>query len=193
MTKLLNKKVIIIAFLLIIVFVLFGPLKIQDKILKIIYPTKYENFIEFYSKEYNVDKYLVYAIIKAESNFNCEAVSSKDAKGLMQLMDSTAKDILKKNNIDLRDKELEEKLLEPEFNINLGTRYISMLITKYKNIELALIAYNAGSGNVDNWIQQGIIKEDGSDIENVPYKETNNYVRKIIRDYEIYKKIYQNT
>lgn len=193
MTKLLNKKVIIIAFLLIIVFVLFGPLRIQDKILKIIYPTKYENFVELYSKEYDVDKYLVYAIIKAESNFNCDAVSFKEAKGLMQLMDETAKDILKKNNINLTQEQLEEKLLQAEFNINLGTKYISMLIEKYQNIELALTAYNAGSGNVDNWIKQEILNRDGSNIENVPYKETNNYVRKILRDYEIYKKIYQNT
>ena len=193
MTKLLRKRLIIIAILLIIVFVLLGPLKIQDKILKIIYPLKYDNFIELYSEEYNIDKYLVYALIKAESNFNCEAISSKNARGLMQLMPNTAKDILKVNNIELTDEELEEKLLKPEFNINLGTRYLSILFEKYNNTELALTAYNAGSGNVDNWLKQGILNADGSNIENVPYKETNNYVRKILRDYEIYKNLYKNT
>ncbi len=55
---------------------------------------------------------------------------------------------------------------------------------------MAIAAYNAGIGNVDRWIAEGIIKEDGSDIENIPYKETNNYVRKIIRDYGIYEKLY---
>lgn len=58
------------------------------------------------------------------------------------------------------------------------------------NFYLAVAAYNAGIGTVDRWIEEGIIKEDGSDIENIPYKETNNYVRKIIRDYEIYEKLY---
>ena len=46
-------------------------------------------------------------------------------------------------------------------------------------------------GNVDEWIKKGIIKKDGSDIENIPYKETNNYVRKVIRDYKIYKELYK--
>ena len=59
-------------------------------------------------------------------------------------------------------------------------------LEKYGNIEVALAAYNAGIGTIDNWIKRGIIKADGSDIENVPYKETNNYVRKIIRDYKVY-------
>ncbi len=104
----------------------------------------------------------------------------------MQLMYSTAEDIAKRINIDLN----EENILEPDININLGTKYISMLIQKYDNINLALAAYNAGSGNVDGWIEKGTLKADGSDIENVPFTETNNYVRKILRDYEIYKDIY---
>ena len=68
----------------------------------------------------------------------------------------------------------------------MGTKYISILIQKYNNINLALTAYNAGSGNVDNWINDGTLKSDGSDIEKVPFTETNNYVRKILRDYKIY-------
>lgn len=160
--------------------------------MKAIYPIKYANFVEVYSEEYNVDKYLIYAVIKAESNFDENATSSKEAKGLMQLMESTAKDILKKidDETTMTEEDLKEKLLEPQFNIKLGTKYISLLLEKYGNTELALVAYNAGSGNVDNWIEQGIIKSDGSDIEKVPYKETNNYVRKILRDYEIYKNLY---
>lgn len=190
MTKLLNRKLIIIVILLIIVFVLFGPINIQDKILKKIYPKEYENFIEIYSKEYGVDKNLIFAIIKAESNFNANAVSNKDAKGLMQLMPQTAKDIAKKLDQNISEEEITEKLLDAEFNIKLGTKYISILLDKYNNVELALTAYNAGSGNVDIWIENGTLNVDGSNIENVPYKETNNYVRKIMRDYEIYKKLY---
>ena len=90
-----------------------------------------------------------------------------------------------------KDRLNEENILEPDININIGTKYISMLIQKYGNINLALAAYNAGSGNVDGWIEKGTLKSDGSDIENVPFTETNNYVRKILRDYEIYKQIYE--
>ncbi len=101
-------------------------------------------------------------------------------------MESTAKDVLLKLNLQIPDEEIEYKLKDAELNINLGTKYLSILIDKYKNIEVAVTAYNAGTGTVDNWIEKGIIKSDGSDIENIPYKETNNYVRKILRDYKIY-------
>ena len=143
-------------------------------------------YVEKYSKEYDVDKYLIYAIIKAESNFEKNATSNKGAKGLMQLMYSTAEETAKKIDVELT----ESNIYEPDININIGTKYISILIQKYGNINLALAAYNAGSGNVDNWINEGTLEKDGSNIENIPYVETNNYVRKILRDYDIYKKIY---
>ncbi len=101
-------------------------------------------------------------------------------------MEDTAKEISKKINLNLTSEELKDKLQEADLNINLGTKYLSILIEKYQNIEIAVTAYNAGIGTVDNWIEKGIIKADGSDIENIPYKETNNYVRKILRDYKIY-------
>ena len=65
------------------------------------------------------------------------------------------------------------------------------LLEKYKNTEIAIAAYNAGIGTVDKWIEKGIIKPDGSDIENIPYKETNNYVRKTLRNYKIYQDLYK--
>ena len=165
-------------------------LKVPNKIMKILYPIEYENLVTLYSQEYQVDEYLIYAIIKAESNFEINAVSNKVAKGLMQLMENTAKDVVKRVNIDISSEDLSEKLLEPDININLGTKYISILLQKYGNIPVALTAYNAGIGTVDNWIEKGIIKENGEDIENVPYKETNQYVRKILGSYKIYRELY---
>ena len=175
-----------IIILIVIFYVLFKIVNIQDIILKNIYPKEYEQQVTTYSEMYNVDENLIYAIIKAESNFDPNAVSNKDARGLMQLMYDTAADVAKIVEIEIT----EQHLLEPEININLGTKYISMLIEKYENIEVALAAYNAGSGNVDKWIAENTIKADGSNIENIPFKETNNYVRKILRDYKIYKQIY---
>ena len=154
-----------------------------------VYKLEYTEYVKKYANEYNVDEHLIYAIIKAESNFEPNAESHRGAKGLMQLMYSTAEDISKRIGIELN----EDNILEPDININLGTKYISMLIQKYNNINLALAAYNAGSGNVDGWIEKGTLKSDGSDIENVPFTETNNYVRKILRDYEIYKNIYEES
>ncbi|MFQ9296917.1 MAG: lytic transglycosylase domain-containing protein [Clostridia bacterium] len=154
-----------------------------------VYKLEYTEYVKKYANEYNVDEYLIYAIIKAESNFEPNAESHRGAKGLMQLMYSTAEDISKRIGIELN----EDNILEPDININLGTKYISMLIQKYNNINLALAAYNAGSGNVDGWIEKGTLKSDGSDIENVPFTETNNYVRKILRDYEIYKNMYEES
>lgn len=185
------KNIMILIISAIIVLSILGKIdykSIKNQILKKMYKQEYTEYVKKYSKEYNVDEYLIYAIIKAESNFNQEAVSHREAKGLMQLMYSTAEDIAKRVDIEIN----EENILEPDININLGTKYISMLIQKYDNVNLALAAYNAGSGNVDGWIEKGTLKADGSDIENVPFTETNNYVRKILRDYKIYKQIYED-
>ena len=62
----------------------------------------------------------------------------------------------------------------------------------FNNESVALAAYNAGMGTVKEWINEGIIKDDGSNIENIPYNETNMYVRKILKDYQIYKQLYEN-
>lgn len=189
MRKLL-KKITIFVITIAIVLSIFNFIDfkdIKDKILMKVYKLDYTNYVEKYADEYEVDKYLIFALIKAESNFDESAISNKGAKGLMQLMYTTAEELANKSGIDLN----EENVLEPDININLGTKYIASLIQKYENINLALAAYNAGSGNVDNWIDEGTLKKDGTDIENVPFTETNNYVRKILRDYEIYKSLYE--
>ena len=188
MTKKFIKAMIIIIIALTIIFVLFKIVRVQNIALKKIYPTKYNEYVEKYSKENNVDKYMIYAIIKAESNFKSDVKSNSNAIGLMQLLEDTAVEM---SNSIKQDEITEESLYDPEMNIKLGISYYSYLLKHYRgNNILALTAYNAGMGNVDNWIKKGIIKSDGSDIENIPYKETNNYVRKILRDYKFYVKLY---
>ena len=185
-----NKKLIIILIVILILFLLFRVFNVDIIILKKIYPKEYNEYVEKYSIKYNVDSNLVYAVIKAESNFNENAKSSKGATGLMQLMEQTAKDINKKLDNPINESQVSTELSVPEFNIKLGTKYLSILIEKYGNIEIALTAYNAGIGTVDTWIENGTLNADGSNIEKVPYKETNNYVRKIVRDYKLYKQLY---
>jgi len=183
-----NKKYLIIMAIILIIFVFL--IVFQNKILKIIYPKKYEEIVNIYAKEYNVEENLIFAVIKAESNFNEKALSNKKAIGLMQIMDETAKDVARKYKIEININDIEKELINVNNNINIGTKYLSILLEKYQNNGIAVAAYNAGIGTVDNWIEKGIIKEDGSDIENIPYKETNNYVRKILRDYKIYCNLY---
>jgi len=184
-----KKKTICIILIVLLVIGLIAIINIPQKIQKLIYIKEYEEQVEKYSKEYNVDTNLVYAVIKAESNFKPNAKSNKNAIGLMQLIEDTAKDVLKRVDLKISDEELENKLYDVDININLGTKYLSILLECYGNVEIAVTAYNAGIGTVDNWIKKGIIKADGSDIENIPYPETNNYVRKILRDYKIYKNL----
>ena len=178
-----TKRFFMIAVIIIVFIILLSSSK--DQMMKITYKKDYSEYVSKYSEEYNVEEDLIYAIIKAESNFDPNAQSNKDAQGLMQLMYSTAEEIANKININLT----EDNILDPDININLGTNYISSLLNKYECVEIALAAYNAGSGNVDKWIENGVIQSDGSDIENIPYKETNTYVRKVMRDYNIYMQL----
>lgn len=189
MSKQLLKKLILIVSIVLTIIVLFGVIKVQNIVLKQIYKTEYSEYVYKYSEENGIDPLLTFAIIKAESNFNRNVVSTSGAIGLMQLMESTAKEAGAKIGEAISVK---EALYNPEKNIMIGTSYFAHLIERYEgNYLLALAAYNAGIGNVDSWIEEGIIKEDGSDIENIPYKETNNYVRKIVRDYKIYQNLYK--
>ena len=176
----------IILFLIILVIVIFKP---QTWFLKKIYKLEYSEYVYKYAEENEIDPYLIFSIIKAESNFQRNIESSSGAIGLMQLMEATAIEMA--NEIG-EDVVVKEALYNPEINIKIGTNYYSYLIERYNgNEELALAAYNAGMGNVDKWIKERIIKEDGSDLENIPYKETNNYVRKILRNYRIYQSLYK--
>ena len=180
------RRLIIIAIIFIICYYCYEHFNVREKILKGIYPLKYTEYVEKYSKEYGVDDLLIYSIIKAESNFKKDASSNKGAIGLMQLMENTAKEIEPDITKDM--------LYDEETNIRIGVAYFSKLLNYYNgSIELSIVAYNAGIGNVDKWIEDGVLNKDGSNIENTPYKESSNYVRKILNDYEIYKKLYSES
>lgn len=180
-----TKTLLLIIIILILIAIILKGIDIEGIILKRLYPMSYKEVVYGCSEQNKVDPLLTFAIIKAESNFDHKSVSTSNAKGLMQLMDSTADEMAEKL-------ELEEdyNIFDAETNILIGTKYISTLLQYYNNnMYLALAAYNAGIGNVNKWIEEGIIKEDGSDIENIPFKETQNYVRKVIRNYRIYERV----
>ena len=128
------------------------------------FPLKYESTILNYSHKYDVDSALVFAIVKAESQFNDRAVSKVGAKGLMQLMESTAKYIADIYKINISEKEY---LFNSSVNIELGCAYLSYLFEKFGNFEFVICAYNAGEGRVAKWIEESVISK--NDIKKISH------------------------
>ncbi|MCL2256220.1 MAG: lytic transglycosylase domain-containing protein [Firmicutes bacterium] len=138
------------------------------------YPTRFTNYIEKYSQEFNVDFHLVQAVIWTESKMRPNAVSHAGAVGLMQLMPSTAKWVAEKLGVEFSD----DKLFEPDFNIKIGTFYLSFLLERF-DTQNALAAYNAGQANVFRWIA-----ENRSEI---PFRETRDFVQRVNRAKRVYQ------
>lgn len=148
------------------------------------YPIKYIEHIETYSQKYNIDKSLVASVINVESGFDANAISSKGAKGLMQITDGTAIWLCEK----IKQEYSSEKIFEPEFNIQLGCYYISYLLEKFDCLDSALAAYNAGEGTVRGWLENNDYSKDGIKVDYVPYKETREYLQKVHKNLENYQK-----
>lgn len=180
------RKIFKLIFLLII-FLFIIILGIN--IISYIFPIEYEDIIEKYSNKYGVEKSLIFAVINVESRFNENAISSKGAKGLMQIMPDTAIWLAEKSGID---EITEENYYEVENNINLGTWYLAYFLEKYDEKELALASYNAGRGNVLKWLNDERYSDDGKTLHTIPFEETAKYVKKIEvlqKGYEIIFKI----
>ena len=140
-------------------------------------PKKYNEYVEKYSKEYDLNENLVYAVIRAESNFDYEATSRKYAKGLMQITDATG--LWAMQEMGLNDI-TPEKLYDPETNIMIGCWYLRKLTDQFNNTDTALAAYNAGSGNVSKWLNDENYSKDGVTLYKIPYGETDKYTKKIV-------------
>lgn len=157
---------------------------IAPYIMKTVYPLKYEDSIRESSAKYNLDPFFVMGVISAESRFSENAVSNKDAKGLMQLKDDTAKWCAKKYGI-------EGSLYETYVNIEIGCAYLRYLLDLFDgNTENALAAYNAGQGNVKKWLADTRYSSDGKKLDTIPYTETREYVLRVLQRENIYRKIY---
>ena len=167
--------------IIILILVIIGIIKAVPAVFDSFFPETYKRQVEDTAEKYNVDKNLVFAIIKAESNFNKDAVSKKGANGLMQVMDETGQWCAKEIG------EAEVDLSDVSCNINLGTFYFSYLLQKYNgNEKCAIAAYNAGHGNVDKWLSDTEFSADGKNLDKIPFDETDKYVKKVM----FYKKIY---
>ena len=154
------------------------------------YPMSYRNSINIYSKQFNVDPYLVAAIINVESSYDKTAISNKEARGLMQISPTTGQ--WAAEDLSIEDFSL-DLLFEPEINIMIGTWYLNMLSDEFDhNIQLILAAYNGGSGNVRKWLENDEYCEDGIYLKKIPFKETRDYVEKVLKNYKVYKILYRD-
>lgn len=148
----------------------------------------YQEEIYEYSQKYNVDPLLTASIIKVESDFQKNASSHQGAQGLMQLLDETAS-----HAADLTNKEFfPDKLSDVDYNLDLGLAYYDYLYRYYNNRDLALAAYNGGMGNVDKWLNEGVVDPVKPDVLDIPFDETRQYVVKIDSNYDVYKKFYKD-
>lgn len=176
-------------FMILVFVILFVGLKNIDWILETIYPIHYADLVEKYAEEYDVDPYLIVSIMKNESKFDPKAVSKKDAKGLMQIAPITGQWASEKLSISNYS---EDMLFDPELNIRIGTWYLNVLKNEFgDNVEVIVAGYNAGNGNVKKWLSNPEYSADGKTLDHIPFNETKIYQKKVLRDYKIYKKIYQ--
>ena len=150
---------------------------------RIAYPRPYRKPVA----ESGLPPALVYAVIKAESDFREDAVSKAGAAGLMQLMPATAEFICSREGLTFE----KARLTEGEYNIMLGCKYVSYLLGGFPVAETALCAYNAGEGTVSEWLKDKEVSEDGETLCEIPYGETRAYVKKILKYRKFYEKLYR--
>lgn len=152
------------------------------------HPCKYQNEITKSASYLNLDPSLIASIINVESSYNPNALSNKNAIGLMQIKLSTAEYM---SEIYSLEKPTESNLFEPKTNILFGCLYVKYLINQFENVDTALAAYNAGETRVRSWLSSEQYSKDGKTIDVIPYEETRNYVKKVNLNLQIYSRIYR--
>ncbi|WP_394011835.1 lytic transglycosylase domain-containing protein [Anaerococcus cruorum] len=174
---------ILLAILLAIVLS-YGIIAYQTSRTKI----NYQDQITETSENFNIDPLLTASIVKVESDFDNDAQSHQGAQGLMQLLDDTARHSAEVIGMEYYP----EKLNDIDYNLKLGVGYYNYLIKYYNNQKLALAAYNGGVGNVDKWINDGVLDKENPDISKIPFEETRQYVTKVESTYDVYKTFYKD-
>jgi soluble lytic murein transglycosylase-like protein len=141
------------------------------------------------SDGWQVDPAIVHAIARQESKFEMRVVSSSDARGLMQVLPSTAAGTMKDTTLD--NPGAKAKLFDPAFNLSVGQRYVKKMFefgTPDGNLFHLVAAYNGGPGNLQKWLKE--VEHRGDPllfIESIPSRETRGYVERVVANYWIYQ------
>ena len=147
---------------------------------ELLYPRFYRDTVEKYSAIYHISPALAYSIMRQESLFNKDVVSSASAYGLMQIILPTARKFKPQVSV--------EELLTPEKNIEIGIKYLSELVKMFDGkIDLVAAAYNGGPSNAQKWKKD---EKGNLVIDSIPFDETRNYVKKVLNNYEKYRRFY---
>jgi len=161
--------------------------QIPDEALHTAYPLPYRSLIDRESERYRLDPMLVAGLIRQESAFASDAVSYANAVGLMQLWPPTATKLAR----SLKFRYTRGRLFDPEYNVKLGTLYLSDLLKMFGNPEAALAAYNAGETHVQEWSAGQNYQETAEFVESIPFTQTREYVQIVARNAELYRQIYR--
>lgn len=155
------------------------------------YPLAYWDLIQQQAQERSLDPYLVLALIRQESLFDPRARSPATALGLMQLIPPTAARVAKQLGIPIPSQEM---LTQAEINVTLGTQYLKDLLQRYSNNWFKAVgAYNAGEAAMDRWEKEIATDDIEEFVERIPYIETRGYVKLVMRNHRIYKRLYEPT
>lgn len=173
---------LIVVAAIIFVFRLYGYL--AERAARRAYPIKYESLVKSYSAEFDVPESIIYAVIRTESAFDPNALSRAGAAGLMQITPDTYDWLL-----FLRREKADRSLYDPETNIKYGVYFLSYLKSHFGEWETAFAAYNAGFSRVNGWLDDPRYSENGRLVD-IPYPETDDYVKKVVSAAEKYKNIY---
>lgn len=153
------------------------------------YPLKYEDTVTKVAEEFDLDPSLVYAVIHTESKFDPEALSSANAKGLMQITDDTYFWALRRAGEEASTHDPDD-LFVAETNIRTGCYILVLLSEKFDSMETVLAAYNAGQGRVQEWLDNPDYSKDGVTLEHIPYEETAEYIRRVLTAQKRYQQLY---
>jgi soluble lytic murein transglycosylase len=156
-------------------------------VLQIIFPLDYWPLIQKYSQIHALDPYLITALMAQESTFTAEIRSSANARGLMQLLPSTGRIYARKVGMKSFTT---ASLLQPETNVRLGTQYFKDLVNRFGGVHYALAGYNAGEHRVVRWQNEAPDLPADEFIDNIPFPETQNYVKRILGTAEDYRRLY---
>jgi soluble lytic murein transglycosylase len=152
------------------------------------YPRAWEPAVLQSSRATSVPEEFIWGIMRAESHYRSDAQSGVGALGLMQMMPFTGRQVANLLSLNSFDT---SSLLDPEVNIRLGTRYLQRLLEKFSgSIPLAAAGYNAGPHRVHAWVRNFGSLDMDEFIEHIPYLETRNYVKKVVRNYQLYSLLY---
>ncbi|MBK8261382.1 MAG: transglycosylase SLT domain-containing protein [Nannocystis sp.] len=167
------------------------PVGERRRLWELAHPLAFEEIIRAGEPGHQVPPLLTFAIMQTESRFDPGATSWAGARGLVQLMPGTAKDLAQKSGISDYSP---ARLYEPAFNLDLGMRYLGRLVLRFGGDEaaaaLAIPSYNAGAGAVDRWITKLGDRELDLLIESIPFDETRKYTQSVLERWWIYRWVY---